>query len=394
MHSNQTIASVPVRRRPPSRSGMTLSELLVSIAVVAVLMAILLPALGMFRESARKASCANNISRIAQGFTAYDTAYSVLPGWRNALEPYASAVAKAGSKRGRNWTTDSDGDGTPDGKAEACVSWTVALMPFIGEREIADWFGTFSMNEAVDDVTRKRVNLFVCPSLASDKIGDSPLHYFVNGGTGAMALSGNRQITGDGVCGDAAGNLPAQPWYVKAGGCDDYQPCRYSYADIAEGDGTSNTCLLAERTGPLSPVDISWADNPLPPPNNVNNPNYEASRSAHAIMHSRGIHPGYGAPGGGQSSHATENTWMKTRGDQSIRYPSSRHEGGFMMAFCDGHVKFATDSIDEWVYTQVLTSDSRPGHLSERVRMFQQMPSPTDGALVDYVFTESDLDGR
>lgn len=388
MYSKKTNASDPLRWRPDGRSGMTLSELLVSIAVVAVLMAILLPALGMFRESARKASCANNSTRIAQGFTAYDTAYSILPGWRNALEPYTSTVAKAGSKRGRAWTTDSDGDGTPDGKAEACVSWTVALMPFIGEREIADWYGTFSMNEAVDDVTRKRVSLFVCPSLSSDKIGDGPLHYFVNGGT---VFSGTRQYTGDGVCGDAAGNLPSHPWYMKAGGCGEYQPCRYSYADIAEGDGTSNTCILAERTGPLSPVDISWADNPVPPPNNVD----KALRSIHAIMHSPGINPGYGAPGGGQSSHATENTWMKTRGDDhSLRYPSSRHEGGFMMAFCDGHVKFVADSIDEWVYTQVLTSDSRPGHLSERVRMFQQMPAPTDGTLVDYIFTESDLDAR
>lgn len=392
MHSNPDITSIVVSRRPSGRSGMTLSELLVSIAVVGVLMAILLPALGMFRESARKASCANNIARISQGFTAYDTAYSILPGWRNAIDSYTTSVVKAGSERGRNWTTDSDGDGVPDGKAEACVSWTVALMPFIGEREIADWYNSFTMDAAVDDVANKRVSLFVCPALTSSPIGNSPLHYFVNGGTGAMALAGNKQVTGDGVCGDAAGNLSSQAWYVKSGGCDDYLPCRYSFADIAEGDGNSNTCLLAERTGPASPIDLSWADNPLPPPNNANNPNYQASRSAHAIMHSRGIHPGYGAPGGGQSAHATENTWMKTRGDNALRYPSSRHEGGFMMAFCDGHVKFASNSIDEWVYTQVLTSDSRPGHLSERVRMFQQMPSPTDGTLVDYLFSASDLD--
>lgn len=384
------LAMPRTRRRP---AGMTLPELLVSIAVVGVLMAIMLPALGMFRESARKASCANNISRVARGFLAYETAYAQLPGWRNAIEPYSSTVARASSKRGRNWTTDSDGDGVPDGKAEACLSWTVAVMPFIGEKEIADWYGTFTMNGAVDDVTAKRVSLFVCPSLVSDKIGDAPLHYFVNGGTGAMALSGGKQIPGDGVCGDAAGNLPSQPWSVKTGGRDDYQPCRYSFADIAEGDGNSNTCLLAERTGPDSPIDVSWADNPLPPPNNVNNPTYQASRSNHAIMHSRGIHPGYGEPGGGQSAHATENTWMKSRGDNALRYPSSRHEGGFMMAFCDGHVKFASNGIDEWVYTQVLTSDSRPGHLSQRVEMFQRKPSEVDGTLVEYLFDEKDLDG-
>lgn len=389
--SHNPLTIVP--RAPRRPAGMTLPELLVSIAVVGVLMAILLPALGMFRESARKASCANNISRVARGFLAYETAYAQLPGWRNAIEPYSSTVARASNKRGRNWTTDSDGDGVPDGKSEACLSWTVAVMPFIGEKEIADWYGTFTMAGEVDDVTKKRIGLFVCPVVASDKIGDSPLHYFVNGGNGAMALSGDKQILGEGVCGDAAGNLPSQPWYVKTGGRDDYQPCRYSFADIAEGDGNSNTCLLAERTGHDSPIDVSWADNPLPPANNAAGKKEDADRSCHAIMHSRGIPPSYGPPGGGQSAHATENTWMKTRGDNALRYPSSRHEGGFVMAFCDGHVKFASNAIDEWVYTQLLTSDSRPGHLSQRVEMFQRKPSEVDGTLVDYLFDEKDLDG-
>lgn len=374
-----------------TRKGMTLPELLVCFVAIGAMMAILLPVVSVFRDSARKVSCANNISRIAKGFLSYDEARNKIPGWRNALEPYSTAVATALNKLGRNWSADSDGDGVPDGKAEACVSWTVAVMPFVGEREIADWYSTFALDDLVDEVAKKRVNLFVCPSLAV-RAQNSPLHYLVNGGTGAMALDGNRQIPGDGVCGDAAGNLPSQPWYIKFGGRDEYLPLQYSFNDISEGDGNSNTCLLAERNGPNSPMDVSWADNPLPPANNAGGEKDSASRSSHAILHSRGIHPGYGQPGGGQSAHATENTWMKTRGDNALRYPSSQHEGGFMMAFCDGHVKFVTDSIDEWVYTQVLTSDSRPGRLSERVRMFQQMPSPTDGTLVDYLFDDKDLD--
>ena len=42
-------------------SGITLVELLVSLGVIAVIMAILLPATQSFRESARHLQCQNNL---------------------------------------------------------------------------------------------------------------------------------------------------------------------------------------------------------------------------------------------------------------------------------------------------------------------------------------------
>lgn len=357
------------RRRP---AGISLPELLVCIAVVAILMAILLPALALFRESARKASCANNISRVAKGFAAYDVSHTKLPGWRNVLEPYTQAhTTRRGNPR----------------EDIACVSWTVMLMPFIGESEIADWYASYSPGQIVDDAQQKRVDLFLCPAVASELKSPSPLCYFANAGTGAMSTdSYGRQYTGDGVCVDAAGNLPSQAWHMKSGGMKEYQPAVYAFSDVAEGDGASNTLLLAERTGPESPTDVSWADNPQPPANATD----RSVKTLHGVLHSRGIHPGYGAPGGGESIHATMNTWMKVRGDNGLRYPSSRHERGFMTAFCDGHVRFVSDSIDEWVYTQILTSDQR--HLSMRVGMFQQRPT-ADGQFEPYIFDERDLNG-
>ena len=73
--------------------GFTLIELLVVVAIIAVLIAILLPALSAVREQTRRVQCASQLRQIGTTFIAYAQDYQVFPygadfGWTSGWELY------------------------------------------------------------------------------------------------------------------------------------------------------------------------------------------------------------------------------------------------------------------------------------------------------------------
>jgi prepilin-type processing-associated H-X9-DG protein/prepilin-type N-terminal cleavage/methylation domain-containing protein len=77
-----------------SKRAFTLVELLVVIGIIALLIAILMPALGRARESARTVTCASNLRQIGTMFANYVADHGVLPPL-NSQESYnAEAINK------------------------------------------------------------------------------------------------------------------------------------------------------------------------------------------------------------------------------------------------------------------------------------------------------------
>ncbi|MFO0948330.1 MAG: DUF1559 domain-containing protein [Planctomycetota bacterium] len=100
------------------RSGFTLIELMVVIAIIGVLIALLLPAIAASREAARKTKCASNLKQLGVAFHSFHASHGRFP-------PAYQSIKLPGEPFGPADPTTLD---RPPG-----WGWGAHLLPYLGE---------------------------------------------------------------------------------------------------------------------------------------------------------------------------------------------------------------------------------------------------------------------
>ena len=129
--------------RRSAKAGFSLIELLVAMAVIAVLLALMLPAVNKVQEAARVAACRNNLHQIGIALHNYVDAYDCLP---------PGSVNKTGPVRNE--------------AAGYHHSWIVPLLPHLGEGPLSRQFVRgVSVYDSTHDAARAvLLPVVVCPS--------------------------------------------------------------------------------------------------------------------------------------------------------------------------------------------------------------------------------------
>jgi prepilin-type N-terminal cleavage/methylation domain-containing protein len=307
------------------RTAFTLIELLVVISIIAVLIALITPAVQSARAAARRTQCINNLKNIALAV-------------RHA----------ANANRERVPLLHTNG-----------YPWTVELLPYLDQAAIAREWAAGNRNT---DIT---ITVFRCPDDPTNGNAAGGLSYVANAGIIMGILNGA-------TCSDGTSN-PQQAANWRASGvffnrADD--GFRKTFDQISNGDGVSNTLLLTEQTrqdrgwgkkypdsgcldvAAISPVGfgLRWEDVPC----------YSADCNGRPCW-PYGLNgaPMYVEPSGcGSTNHNIQLPGLGDTPDQEqlkIR-PFSEHGDVVHFAFCDGRVQGISTNINPGVYIRLVTS--------------------------------------
>ncbi|MEL7499275.1 MAG: DUF1559 domain-containing protein [Planctomycetota bacterium] len=319
-----------------TRKGFTLVELLVVIAIIGILIGMLLPAVQMVREAARRTTCANNMRQMGLAIHNYESAHMRFPSAGQAKR------GGTGSNAGQNvFFTERRALESLGNASHSVQTW---ILPFM---EANNTFELYNIRYRYDyepslpeaptnqQAAKQAISTFVCPSTGRVVLVDDEGYGFTDYSapvTVKPGLSGN----------------PAQPRFKCALNGDSTR----TIASIT--DGTSNTVAIAEDAGR---VDVpsggfmvikpevmddgttanrrswAWAD-----PDNAFNVDMLVNNNAY--------------PRGGP----TNCPWSVVNcgpNEETFGF----HPAGANVAYCDGSVHFLTQTIDAVTFAAIMSKD-------------------------------------
>jgi prepilin-type N-terminal cleavage/methylation domain-containing protein/prepilin-type processing-associated H-X9-DG protein len=274
------------------RRAFTLIELLIVVGIIAVLIALLLPAIQAAREQARRTQCVNNLLQLGLAMGNYASTHSVLPpGVVNDKGPILSV---------------------PTGYHHG---WAVQILPFIGQNNIYNRFNIQESVYAASNMTARNVHIgtFLCPS---------------DGRPGPLSYAGCHHDVEAPIAADNHGVL--------------YLNSHVGFDDI--NDGTSQTILLGELRQNGGSPSLGWASGTNSTLRNTGHPLNDPSSLATVFQNS---------PQLSDAEKFAAITQMAEEGAVTVGFVggfSSQHPQGANFAFCDGAVRYVKSSIDRRVF--------------------------------------------
>ncbi len=343
-----------LHQRRPRPAGFTLIELLVVISIIAVLIALLLPAVQSAREAARRSQCINNMKQIGVALHNYHSALNVFP------PGYVSTVNKA-----RTDACNQDVENTPGQSVDNGTGWAWGsfLLPHLEQSTV---YASINFNLSVayhenDTASLTSLKVFLCPSddgptvvpvfadppdpanpgsFSASTIVDtlSRANYVGMYGIGEICAQSGAT---DGA--DNAGNGPV----------GQHTGCFFRNSSVsltAIRDGSSNTIAVGERSHNLSYA--TWV-----------------ARSIDGWSGKTSLVEG----GTDLFNPSPEEAWVQILGPAGVKDGSrtinqaqahvedywSYHPGGANMLFADGSVHFLKDSINPVVFRALATRNGR-----------------------------------
>lgn len=203
-----------------ARAGMSLIEVLVVVAIIAVLIGLLLPANRRVREAATRMQCQNNLKQLMLALHNYESTGRPVP-YPSTGHPEAPAA--------RSFPPGCFG---PGAAPEERLSWMVLVLPYLEQDPLSKQFDREKGFAGNLPAAQTNVRTFLCAEAPEAPPGDAVTHY--------VALSG------------IGPNAARQPADAPSNGFMGYDR---STALTTIKDGTSNTIALMETRFGLGP----WA---------------------------------------------------------------------------------------------------------------------------------------
>ncbi|MBS0208717.1 MAG: DUF1559 domain-containing protein [Planctomycetes bacterium] len=340
-----------------------------AVAIVALLVTMGLRGVMKARETARRLRCSQQMRDLSMATLQYEIDRRSFQGYRNVLlmtnnEPYRNTAGEGG------------------------VSWLVPLLPYLDFATVYDTYRTPGQGAAAEKIV---IENLTCPSDVPSELGRPWLAYVVNTGcidAKGVARSENsmglpRDWPANGVFFDRyTGNPTSQTSKEREAGAklDKVPVVAQATGWINARDGITQTLLFSENLdhGLMTdvheaPLGMIWdiasqvagnVDEVLPggpPPVAIPSKKSYRINSRHLAK---------------QVQAAAKPEINKPTYDYSR--PSSVHQGGVNVAFCDGHVGFLSNDFEYFVYCLLMSADGKnvrkPGEIQKRENNWFKLP--------------------